>query len=149
MEDLLSPADVERFARVAGISIAEVCRRAQIAQSTFTRWKAGDSAPRLDVYTRIRNAVLPHPGAPRTSPKPRGGAGRDPVIDEAVAIVGGVGVLAALLRIKPDAPDSWKKVPAHLVLAVEAATGINRTRIRADLYPPEEKPVPERRRRAA
>lgn len=149
MDDLLTPADVERFARVAGLSMAEVCRRAQIAQSTFCRWKAGHSAPRLDVYTRIRSAVLPQSAAPRAAPRPRGGAGRNPVIDEAVAIAGGAAVLAAMLRIKPDAPDSWKEVPAHLVLAVEAATGIPRSRLRPTLYPPEEKPAPEKRQRAA
>jgi DNA-binding transcriptional regulator YdaS (Cro superfamily) len=34
---------------------------------------------------------------------------------------------------------SWKKVPSRRVLAVERETGIPRTRLRPDLYPPDEK----------
>lgn len=53
MSELLTPFDVEARARVAGLSIKEVCRRAGIAQSTFARWKAGTTSPRLDVCNRI------------------------------------------------------------------------------------------------
>lgn len=57
MHDLLSPAEVERLAGEAGLSMAEVCRRAGIAQSTFTRWKAGRTEPSIGVYRRIVQAM--------------------------------------------------------------------------------------------
>jgi predicted transcriptional regulator len=63
MDDLLTPADIERLAREAGISLADACRRAGIAQSTFSRWKAGKTEPTLGVYRRLRDAVMPAPAA--------------------------------------------------------------------------------------
>lgn len=66
-------------------------------------------------------------------------AHRDPVINEAIAIAGGPTALTRMIGIKLPALYSWKKVPARRVLAVERATGIPRTRLRPDLYPPEEK----------
>lgn len=53
MSSLLTPEQIEERARMAGMSLAEVCRRANIAQSTFTRWKAGVSEPRLAIYRRL------------------------------------------------------------------------------------------------
>jgi DNA-binding transcriptional regulator YdaS (Cro superfamily) len=43
--------------------------------------------------------------------------------------------LARLLRLTPSAINQWKRVPAERVLAVEAATGVSRSRLRPDLYP--------------
>lgn len=59
MADLLSPQDIEQLGADAGLSVADICRRAGIAHSTFTRWRKGDTEPTLDVYRRIRNVVLP------------------------------------------------------------------------------------------
>lgn len=59
MDNLLTPQDVERLANEIGIGISEVCRRAGIAHSTFTRWRKGDTEPTLDVYRRIIAAVHP------------------------------------------------------------------------------------------
>lgn len=59
MSELLSPADIERLAAEAGLTLKEVCARAGIAQSTFSRWKAGKTEPTLDVYRRIRDAIRP------------------------------------------------------------------------------------------
>jgi transcriptional regulator with XRE-family HTH domain len=56
---LLSPADVERLAAQAGLTLKEVCSRAGIAQSTFSRWRAGKTSPTLDVYERLREALRP------------------------------------------------------------------------------------------
>lgn len=64
---------------------------------------------------------------------------RDSVIDEAIAIAGGPTALARLLGIKMPSIYSWKKVPASRVLALERETGIPRSRLRPDLYPPDEK----------
>lgn len=58
MGDLLTPADVEKLAERAGIPIAEVCRRAGVASSIFSRWKSGKTEPNLENYRRIRDVVL-------------------------------------------------------------------------------------------
>jgi len=50
--------------------------------------------------------------------------------------------LARALGVKHQSFYSWKKVPAERVLDLERVTGIHRSEIRPDLYPP-------RRRRAA
>lgn len=63
MSDLLTPHDVEAKAKVAGLSIADVCKRAGIAQSTFSRWKAGKTAPTLTIYQRIEAALIVTPEA--------------------------------------------------------------------------------------
>lgn len=57
MQDMLTPADIEAKASAVGLTMAEVCRRAGIAHSTFTRWKAGRTEPTLDVYRKLRDVV--------------------------------------------------------------------------------------------
>jgi transcriptional regulator with XRE-family HTH domain len=59
MVHVMSPHEIEAKAKAAGLSIAEVCRRARVAQSTFTRWKAGETSPTLRVYERLCEAVEP------------------------------------------------------------------------------------------
>ncbi len=61
---------------------------------------------------------------------------RDSIIDEAISIAGGPTALARGLGIKMPSLYSWKKVPPTRVLAIEDLTGIPRTRLRPDLYPP-------------
>jgi len=73
----------------------------------------------------------------------------DSIIDEMITIAGDVAALAGLLGVKASVVSSWRSVPASRVLAVEAATGIPRTRLRPDLYPPEGKTRPETVRRVA
>lgn len=57
MTDLLSPVEIEARAKAAGLTLVEVCRRAGIAPSTFSRWKAGKTEPTLDIYRRLRDAT--------------------------------------------------------------------------------------------
>ena len=57
MGDLLTPADVERMAQRAGVPLVEVCRRAGVAPSIFSRWKSGKTQPNLANYQRIRDAA--------------------------------------------------------------------------------------------
>lgn len=59
MSKLLTPHDVEAKAKDAGLSIADVCKRAGIAQSTFSRWKAGRTSPTLTIYQRIEAVLSP------------------------------------------------------------------------------------------
>jgi hypothetical protein len=58
-EHLLSPADIEARARAVGISIAEVCRRAKCAETSFHRWKAGRSSINLNTYKAFVDATAP------------------------------------------------------------------------------------------
>jgi TorA maturation chaperone TorD len=60
---------------------------------------------------------------------------RDLGLSEAVRVAGGVGALARLLGIAQPSVSNWTRVPAERVLAVEAATRIDRAILRPDLYP--------------
>jgi predicted transcriptional regulator len=57
MNCLLSPADVERLADEVGLSVAELCKRANIAHTTFYRWRVGRTSPTLDVYRRLQDVL--------------------------------------------------------------------------------------------
>jgi len=57
MLQLMTAEEIEGLAAKAGLSMAEVCRRAKIAPTTFTRWKAGKTEPTLGVYRRLCAAV--------------------------------------------------------------------------------------------
>lgn len=64
MSELLTPIDLEKRAAAAGLSTAEMCKRAGVAVSTFTRWKGGKTQPTLDVYRRLRDATAQRAPAP-------------------------------------------------------------------------------------
>jgi len=53
----MSPEDIERQAAEAGLSLKELCARAGIAQSTFYRWRSGETEPQVRVYRRIKEAL--------------------------------------------------------------------------------------------
>jgi TorA maturation chaperone TorD len=59
---------------------------------------------------------------------------RDPGLSEAIQAVGGVSELARRIGISQPSVSNWDKVPAERVLAVEAASGVERMRLRPDLY---------------
>ena len=59
---------------------------------------------------------------------------RDPGLSEAIQAAGGVSELARRIGISQPSVSNWDKVPAERVLAVEAATGVDRTVLRPDLY---------------
>lgn len=46
-------ADLETRAKAAGLNITKVCEQANVARSTFTRWKRGDTAPNLATYNKL------------------------------------------------------------------------------------------------
>lgn len=62
---------------------------------------------------------------------------RDPGIEEAIRVAGGVGALARKLGIAQPSVSNWSRVPAERVIAVEAATGVHRNTLRPDLYGPQ------------
>jgi TorA maturation chaperone TorD len=65
---------------------------------------------------------------------------RDPGLNDAIRVAGGVSELARRIGISQPAVTNWDRVPAERVLAVEAATGVPRIRLRPDLYA--ESPMP-------
>lgn len=52
----------------------------------------------------------------------------------AVAKAGGMRALARALGINYQAIQSWKRIPAERVVAIERITGIPREQLRPDLY---------------
>lgn len=59
---------------------------------------------------------------------------RDSGLSDAIKAAGGVTELARRVGIAQPSVSNWDRVPADRVLAVEAATGIPRVRLRPDLY---------------
>lgn len=59
---------------------------------------------------------------------------RDLGLTEAIRAAGGVGALARRIGIAQPSVSNWTRVPAERVLAVEAATRIDRAVLRPDLY---------------
>ena len=59
---------------------------------------------------------------------------RDPGLDEAIRVAGGVSALARKIGISQPSVSNWSRIPAERVLSVEAATGVNRGILRPDLY---------------
>jgi TorA maturation chaperone TorD len=61
---------------------------------------------------------------------------RDQGLETALRVAGGVVVLARDLGISQPAVSAWRRVPADRVLAIETITGVSRSILRPDLYPP-------------
>ena len=59
---------------------------------------------------------------------------RESGLIEAISAVGGVSELARKIGIAQPSLSNWTRVPAERVVAVEAATGVSRTKLRPDLY---------------
>jgi len=59
---------------------------------------------------------------------------RDPGLDRAIAVAGGVGALARKIGIAQPSVSNWSRVPAERVLTVEAVTGVSRVELRPDLF---------------
>jgi TorA maturation chaperone TorD len=59
---------------------------------------------------------------------------RDPGLNEAIQAAGSVSELARRIGIAQPSVSNWNQVPADRVVAVEAATGVARMRLRPDLY---------------
>ncbi len=59
---------------------------------------------------------------------------RDTGLEEAIRVAGGVGALARKIGISQPSVSNWSKIPAERVLAIETATGVDRSILRPDLY---------------
>jgi DNA-binding transcriptional regulator YdaS (Cro superfamily) len=64
----------------------------------------------------------------------------DKGFERVLAAVKSRSALATALGINRQAVSLWGRVPAERVMAVEALTGIPRSVIRPDIYPPEREP---------
>ena len=60
----------------------------------------------------------------------------DPGLEEAIRAARGITELARRIGISQPSVSNWSRVPTERVLAVEAATGIERAVLRPDLYEP-------------
>jgi len=59
---------------------------------------------------------------------------REPGLSEAIRAADGVGELARHIGISQPSVSNWTRVPADRVVAVEAATGVDRAVLRPDLF---------------
>ncbi|MGH6771151.1 MAG: Cro/CI family transcriptional regulator [Xanthobacteraceae bacterium] len=59
---------------------------------------------------------------------------RETGLEEAIRAAGGVGALARLVGISQPSISNWSRIPAERVLAIEVATGVDRSVLRPDLY---------------
>lgn len=59
---------------------------------------------------------------------------RDEGLSEAIRAAGGISALARTLGISQPSVSNWMRVPAERVVAVEGATGVDRSVLRPDLY---------------
>ncbi|MDR7027241.1 transcriptional regulator [Rhizobium rosettiformans] len=56
---------------------------------------------------------------------------------KAIKAVGGPAEMARRIGVTVQAVCQWKKVPPNRVLTVERVSGVSRSDLRPDLYPPE------------
>ena len=59
---------------------------------------------------------------------------RDEGLSEAIRAAGGVSELARQIGISQPSVSNWVRVPAERVISIEAATGVDRSILRPDLY---------------
>ena len=57
MHPLPTVSDIEAAARSAGLSIAALCRRADVTEGTFYRWKRGSGAPNMRIVQRFMDEI--------------------------------------------------------------------------------------------
>lgn len=73
---------------------------------------------------------------------------KNDAIERACKLIGGQAVLAAAINVSPQAVNKWirtGRVPAIRVIAIETASGVTRSDLRPDIYPPEDRRTTERR----
>lgn len=49
--------EIERRAKDAGLTMAELCRKASVQHSLFCRWRRGDVEPRLSSLEKLEAAI--------------------------------------------------------------------------------------------
>jgi predicted transcriptional regulator len=66
IEPLTPAADLIRRANDAGIKMKDICSKADVAQSTPSRWKRGDYEPKVKTLRKM-NAALDELAAAKTA----------------------------------------------------------------------------------
>ena len=56
-ENVFTAEEIEAQARAAGLSVAELCRRAGVAASSFYRWKADECGITLGSYAKFLDTI--------------------------------------------------------------------------------------------
>jgi DNA-binding transcriptional regulator YdaS (Cro superfamily) len=69
----------------------------------------------------------------------------DPALRKSIEIAGSLRALGRIASVSHQAIMKWTRVPAERVRAIEAATGIHRSVLRPDIYPPNEYHPPLKR----
>jgi DNA-binding transcriptional regulator YdaS (Cro superfamily) len=59
----------------------------------------------------------------------------DEALTQAIKKVGGYHAVARALKIAPQSVWAWKRTPALRVLELERISGVNRRKLRPDIYP--------------
>lgn len=62
----------------------------------------------------------------------------DKALQKAIIEAGGLRPLARAIGVAPQSISNWRRVPAERVIAVENATGLHRSTLRPDIYPPKD-----------
>ena len=58
---LPTPNEIEEAAEARGLSVAAMCRRADIDQATFSRWKKGYRIPSIRIIRKMMDAIEREP----------------------------------------------------------------------------------------
>jgi predicted transcriptional regulator len=59
MNNLPTPQQIEQSAADRGMTMREVCSLSGMAQSTFQRWKAGQTSPTIATISRMLSVIHP------------------------------------------------------------------------------------------
>lgn len=65
-------------------------------------------------------------------------SGQNNIIRQITDAAGGVRALARAIGVTHNAILQWERVPAERVLTIEKLTGVHRSDMRPDIYPPSE-----------
>ena len=68
---------------------------------------------------------------------------REAGLEQAISAAGGVSALSRALGLSQPTVSNWRRIPSERVLAAEAATGVPRSELRPDLYPPDAPAIDE------
>jgi transcriptional regulator with XRE-family HTH domain len=59
MLEQLTPVEIEVRAKRAGLSMKQVCEKAAVSPSTFSRWKHGKLSLSIEVFSKLYEATAP------------------------------------------------------------------------------------------
>ena len=57
MNELPTPLTIRSAAEAVGLSVAEMCKRAGVDDSTFWRWQNGKHSPKIGIVTKWMDVI--------------------------------------------------------------------------------------------